>query len=206
LPSHKAIFNMIVINEDELKKVVESPKSVRNQIIFDLPRLEGLRTREMATLKWSHINFEDGVIWVLDSKKHVFLPLPLDWRLANLLLKYKAKVKPSEDDYVLQATKNAATENQPISNQSIEYIFRRYAKKARVWNYSSYNPRLFRAYFAAKWIQAKRSFKILQLILRHNNPAITWGYVNRIVFWKDVVKEFDQMQTENFIELEKLQT
>jgi integrase len=194
--AHKPVFNFIVLRKEDIKKVVNHPKHIRDQIIIDLSRLQGFRTREIATLRWSHINFEDGSIWVFDSKKHVFIPLPLDWRLAQLLSKYKAEVEPSEDDFVVQGTKNVSNPNKPISNQAIEHIVKQRAKEAGVFNWDHYNPTLFRAYFAAIWIRAepRRSLKMLQVFMRHNDLPTTMWYVGRIVFWKEIAEEFDRFQ------------
>lgn len=196
--NHRAAFNFVVLRQDDIKKLAEHPKILRDQIIIDFSRLQALRTHEIATERWENIDLENSYIHVLDSKKHIRVLLPLHWRLAELLMQYKEQVTPAEDDWIIKPLPSVNVKKsalgKPISNEAIANIVKWYAKEAEIFDWNKYNPTLLRAYFAAEWIRQKRSLKILQLMMRHNSLSTTIHYVGKIIFWRELEAEFDNVQ------------
>ncbi len=89
----------------------------------------------------------------------------------------------------------------PISNSAIEQVIKGYARDVNIRNWRNYNPTLLRAYFAAEWVSQKRSLKILQVFMRHNELSTTMRYVSRIIFCEEMQGEFDRIQTGPFEKL-----
>jgi len=196
--SHNAAFNFVLLRQDDIKKLVEYPKILRDQIIIDFSRLQALRTHEIATERWENVDLENGFIHVLDSKKRVWVLLPLHWCLAEQLMEYKEEVAPAEDDWIIKPLPSVNVKKsawgKPISNEAIANVVKGYAREAEVFDWRRYNPTLLRAYFAAEWVRRKRSLKMLQLMMRHNSLSTTIGYVSKIVFWDELEAEFDRVQ------------
>jgi len=195
---HNAVFNFILLRQCDVKKLVEYPKILRDQIIIDFSRLQALRTHEIATERWENVDLQNSYIHVLDSKKRVRILLPLDWRLAKLLMEYKEEVTPAEDDWIIKPLPSVNVKKsawgKPISNEAIANVVKWYAREAGIFEWSRYNPTLLRAYFAAEWVRRKRSLKMLQLMMRHNSLSTTIHYVSKIVFWRELEAEFDSIQ------------
>ena len=196
--SHRAVFNFVLLRRDDIKKLVEYPKILRDQIIIDFSRLQALRTGEVATERWVDVDLENGFIHVLDSKKHVPILLPLHWRLAEQLMRYKEEVAPAEGDWIVRPLPSVNVKRsawgKPISNDAIHDIVKGYARDAEIFDWRRYNSTLLRACFAAEWVRQKRSLKMLQFMMRHNNLATTFRYVSKIVFWGELEAEFDRVQ------------
>jgi len=184
-----------------MDKLVAHPKTLRDQIIIDFSRLQGLRTHEITTLQWSVLNLENGFIYVLDSKKRVRVLLPLHWRLAEQLQILKEETCPDEDDWIIRPAEGVNIKRsawgKPISNDAVHDVVKRVARDAGIFDWSRYNSTLLRAYFAADWVRQKRSLKMLQYMMRHNSLAMTFRYVSKILFWSELEREFSRIQESN---------
>jgi len=195
---HRATFRFILLRQDDIDAIVEYPKILRDQIIIDFSRLQGLRTHEVATVRWSNLCLENGFINVLDSKKHVRVLLPLHWSLAERLMALKEETSPSEDDWVIKPLRSVNVKKsalgKPISNDAIADVVKWYAQKAGIFDWRRYNSTLLRAYFAADWVRRKRSLKMLQYMMRHNSLSMTFRYVSKILFWSELQREFNRVQ------------
>jgi len=198
--SHKAAFRFVLLRQQDINKLIAHPKTLRDQIIIDFSRLQGLRTHEITTLQWNNISVENGFIYMLDSKKHVRVLLPLHWHLAEQLQIHKEETSPDEDDWIIRPAEGVNIKKsawgKPISNDTIHDVVKRTAKEAGIFDWRRYNSTLLRAYFAADWYRKGRSLKILQYMMRHNNLAMTFRYVSKILFWSEVSREFDRVQND----------
>lgn len=193
--------NVIILHKRNIEKALEQPTLVRDQLIQDLAAFMGLRTREITTLRWENVNLGDGYLYVLDSKKHNLHPLPIDWRVAELLAKHMKEAEDPTQGWVLRPSPGPIKRSaigKPLSNTRIQYLVKYYAREAGIPNWQQYNPRLFRCFFAKIWVTEKRDVKILQTLMRHSDLTMTMRYVSRIVFWEDVEREFDRVQTGPF--------
>lgn len=198
--THNAAFNFVLLRQNDINSLVEYPKNLRDQVIIDFSRLQALRTREIATERWSDVDLENLLISVLDSKKRVSIMLPLHWRLAELLRRYREETLPSEEDYIVQSlySVDESEPAQPLSCKAIQNVVKGYARDADIFDWSRYNPTLLRAYFAADWVRQRRSLKMLQYMMRHNSLAMTFRYVGKILFWSEIEREFDRVQQKPF--------
>jgi len=195
---HNAAFHFVLLRQDDIDRLVEHPKSLRDQIIIDCSRLQGLRTHEIATERWSNVDLDNGFISVLDSKKRVPVMLPLHWRLAEQLMRLKEEMEPIKDDWIIRPSPNVNVKRsawgKPISNDAIHDVVKGYAMESGIFDWRRYNSTLLRAYFAADWVRQKRNLKMLQFMMRHNSLAMTFRYVGKILFWSELQREFDRVQ------------
>lgn len=196
--SHRALFNMVLLHRSDIQKLLQQPKILRDQIIVDLPTLEAFRTGEIAALDWQHVNEAERWIYVTNSKKDHLYPVPLDWQLAQRLKRFRQECGEPQYGGVIRPLPSVNVKRsawgKPISNQAIEDVVKFYAREAGIFNWNQYNPTLLRAYFAAEWVSQKRSWKMLQTIMRHNSLSTTMRYATRIIFWEDLRTEFDRIQ------------
>lgn len=198
MPAHRPLFNVVVVNREDILTLAEHPKILRDQVIIDLPRLQGFRTGEVAALRWEYVNEAERWIYVENSKKHHLFALPLNWRLARLIARLRRREGMPQKGFVINPlpTVNVkeSARGKPISNTAIEDVVKDCARESKIFNWNKYNPTLLRASFAAEWFRQKRNLKMLQAMMRHNSLAMTMRYVSKIIFWEDLNAEFDRIQ------------
>lgn len=189
----------IIIHTAHIQRLLDYPKTTRNQLVHLLAARMGLRTLEIATMRREDINIESGDVYITDSKKHRLYPIPLAWDVAQLIQKLFDET--GQEGWLIRrhvAGRKPTHLNKPLSREEIWHIVRRHAVKANVPNPLSYNPRLLRHFFAANFAKGRNNqpgnLEVLRRILRHRSLAYTQVYLARLVFWEDVKAEFNRLQ------------
>lgn len=191
----------IVIRREDVQKIhdyARDSRDLRDYLLIRLPMKIGLRSHEIATLSIEDINFEDRSFQVLDSKKHRFYPLPLDPLTLQLI---KDLVGTRDEGLVFQhKTFKRQNQDKPLTNVSIWKTIRVIGEEAGV---KGFHPRILRHYFAANWVSVQhKSMEGLRRILRHQNLAVTHKYLQKLVFFEDVKKEYAEVRSGPIVEME----
>jgi integrase len=155
----------------------------------------GLRTGELCTLQIEDIDFVDRSFQVLDSKQKTLYPLPLDMLTLQLI---KDLVDNRLEGYVFTRTHSwkKAKKDKPLTVQEVWHVIHEIGLEAGV---KGFKPRVLRQYFAAVWAHVeKKSLVTLQRILRHKSLETTQVYVDKLVFWEDVQREYEGVRNEPF--------
>ena len=181
----------IVIRRSDVQKVhnyAREHRDLRDYLMVRLPKNIGLRTHEIATFSIEDIDFETRSFQVLDSKKHVFFPLPLDVLTLQLI---KDLIQGRTEGLVFEhKTYKNKCEGQPLRNVTIWKLVKTIGEEAGV---KGFHPRVLRHYFAADWhIVQHKSIETLRRILRHKNLGVTHRYLSRLVFFEDIQREYEE--------------
>jgi integrase len=169
----------------------------RDFLIIRVGMRIGLRTGEIATLRIEDIDFEKRFIKVLDSKKKVYFPLPLDPVTLQLIQDLCGFRKHG---YVFTRARSwkHVKGDKPLTIEDLWHIVHKVGYDAGVPNFK---PRDLRRYFAAHWVRDQdKSLAGLQDLLRHQDPETTMIYVNKLSFWEDTQKEFDSVRKGPIVE------
>lgn len=161
----------------------------RDYLIVRLPMKIGLRTGEIASFRIENIDFDTRSFQVLDSKQKVLYPLPLDIVTLQLI---QDLIRERLEGYVFTRARSwkHVKKGMPLSVQEIWHVIHAVGADAGV---EGFKPRMLREYFAANWaITEKKSLPVLQQILRHKSLETTQVYINKLVFFEDVQREYDQ--------------
>jgi integrase len=187
-----------------LRKYEQSPTklNLRNFVIIRVARKNGLRNSEIRTLEIERIDFEQRSFQVLDSKKHVFLPLPTDVLTLQFI---KDLIDPRVNGYVFihEGSWTQVKADQPLSRVEIWQIVHDIAEEAGV---AKFNPRHFRQALAYEWYKktknpnSKKTMKDLQQFLRHAHSKTTDIYVDKFYSFPDLQRAFDDDETVPFNE------
>ena len=164
-----------------------SDRYLRNLMFIRLPMKAGLRNSEIRTLRAEYIDFQTCRFQVLDSKKYKLYPLPLDVETTDLLSQL---LHDKHEGYVFRHVKSWKKRKQdmPLSKQLIWHTVKNIGLAAGV---EGLKPRDLRDFFAAYWHYVKHgSIAVLQQLMRHENPEMTWQYVSSMVFEEDVEAEY----------------
>jgi len=177
------------------QKYEQSPTklNLRNFVIIRVARKNGLRNSEIRTLEIERIDFEQRSFQVLDSKKHVFLPLPTDVLTLHWI---KDLIDPRVSGYVIihEGSWTNVKADQPLSRVEIWQIVHDIAEEAGV---HGFNPRIFRQALAYEWYKkikdpnSKKTMKDLQQFLRHAHSKTTDIYVDKFYSFPDLQRAFD---------------
>jgi integrase len=174
-------------------KLLAFPKPVHDQLCIELPCLMGFRAQEVCTWRAEYIDFEHGDTLVLDAKKKKLFQVPLNIQVATHA---EQLLKGRREGYVIQSTSNAQQDpNRPLTPTSIWYIWRKYATLAGLPNALEISPVSGRRFFAAEWYYRQQlSLMTLSMIMRHSNVRVTLGYVQHLVFYEDLKRDYKQFQ------------
>jgi hypothetical protein len=167
---------------------------LRDQLLIELPILEGLRTGEVSSLRAEYVDVERGDLLVMDSKKHQLAVIPLDPVEAEHLSAYMAErglsfgflFPPRRLRKPNQKPKRGAA----MTVGAIQHIWDKYCRAAGI---PVMSPRMGRAYFAAKWVwQDEKDIYSLMAVLRHQDILATQKYLAKIIDYDTVKAKFNQ--------------
>ena len=190
----------VVIRRVDIERIHDYARehcSERDFLLVRLPMQIGLRTGEIATLCIENIDFETRTFQVLDSKKKVLYPLPLDVLTLQLI---KDLIGFRTHGYVFRQSRSwkYCKGDKALTDASIWTVIHNIAKAVGI---QGFNPRMLRHYFAAHWIyDLHNSVPSLQVILRHESAENTMIYVGRLSFWEDVQREYDGIRKGPIVE------
>jgi hypothetical protein len=184
----------IIVYRGYFLRLLSIAKPLRDQLIIELPTLQGFRTGEIGTVEMKHIDFEHGDIQVLDSKKYRLSTLPLDATIADHLDKY-IHVRGIVSGPLFKPEKRTRPRKPNSKTKgvglSLSYIQRVWRKWCDICGIPYMSPRYGRAYFAANWVFVEhKNIYHLMAMLRHNDILATQKYLAKIVDYDDLKTEF----------------
>jgi hypothetical protein len=196
-PLFNGSSNAVVIRRVDVLRVHDYARQncdLRDYLLIRLGLKIGLRTGEICTLRIENINFEDRNFNVLDSKRKVLYPLPLDQVTLQLIQDH---IGERTEGYVFtqKCSWMHAREDRPLTRSTVWFCMRSIAAKVGV---KGFKPRILRQFFAADWAMQHKNLEVLRRILRHRSLAYTQIYVSKLVFWEDVQNEYDGIQNAPF--------
>lgn len=170
------------------------PKPTFEQLVIELPCLMGFRASEVCTWRAEYIDFKHGNTLVLDAKKKRLFIVPLNVQVAAHA---EQLLNGRGEGYVLRNRSRAWRGRvEPLNPASIWRIWKKWAFKLNLYpTPEDYSPVVGRRWFAAYWYHyLKLSLITLQMIMRHTDWKTTLEYVEHLVFYEDLVKDYKQFQ------------
>ena len=127
LPSIKRINTLpVVLNREEIKALIGTPKWKKHRILFALIYSAGLRIGEVSRLEQRDIDMLRMTIHIRQSKYKKDRIVPLSHYMKKGLLDYYDQVCPQK--YVFNGKATAS----PLSKRAIQYIFRETLRKTSI--------------------------------------------------------------------------
>jgi len=183
----------IVVYMSRFHKLLDyRPKPLRDQLILELPILQGFRNGEVTTLRAKHVDLENGDIEILDSKKHRFYTRPLVPIVALHLSQYMAETGKKDEDLLIcplpwanrkKRKPGNKTRGEGLSEAQVTQVWLKYCQLCQI---PPMAPRMGRAYFAADLAFIKKiSVFYIKVAMRHDYVETTIHYLERIVNYED---------------------
>jgi len=171
----------IIVYHEYFRLLLTAPKSLRNQLVIELPTLQGFRTTEISTLQAEWVDVPNGDIQVLDSKKNTIFTLPLDPTVAEHYIQYVHETGIYQGA-LLQGRKRTG------KGLSVTHIERIWTDQCEACGVPTMSPRMGRAYFAVvEHFVLGKPLGYVKFMLRHDSLQSTEHYLyNRIVSYDDM--------------------
>jgi len=187
----------IVIFRERFLRLLNWGKPLRDQLILELPTLNGLRTTEVCTIQAEHVDLDHGDLEVLDSKKHRFYTIPIDYTVAKHMEEFMIKNNITTGLLFRPGWKAGRRTERPMTDIAIDYIWKKWCQVCSV---PYMPPRYGRAYFAADWhiVQGKSLIGLMN-VLRHESLLATWKYLSKIYCYEDLKAELHQGRKTPFV-------
>jgi len=160
-----------VLSEEEVAKILNSPKNIKHKAILWTIYSAGLRISEVVNLRIADINSDNGFIFVKDSKGKRDRKTILSPSLLPLLRLYYMEYKPS---YWLFEGQSGGKYTQ----SSIRSVFRKAVKDVNVNPWATVHT--LRHSFATHCLMNQISMRHVQNMLGHSSPKTTEIYTKTI--------------------------
>lgn len=155
------------LDEEEIKKILDSAKRLRDKLIIRIFLDTGIRSKELLNIRVSDIDFERRVIRIRETKNGEERVVFFTAETENLLRKYLNRKKLKEDDRIFS-----------ISYQALYKIIRRIGIRAGI---KGLRPHILRHTFATTAIRRGVPLPALQRILGHRDIKTTQIYTHLAV-------------------------
>jgi integrase len=174
-----------VLAAEEFRRL-EAALGLRERVLLCLALSLGLRRGELAGLRWHDIDFEQLTITVQRSLVDQIVgrtkteasqrPLPMDPRIATLLLQWRSVSKyVDSQDYIFATNSNRAGRKrgkQPVSLAKImQYYIQPTARRVGIKKKIGWHT--LRHSFASSLHRNGEGIKVVQELLRHSSARIT---------------------------------
>jgi len=185
-PKQEKYSNTPVLNEDEVAKLFKAVESETNKLIrtrdIALIRLlfnGALRRSEVLKIRPKDIIFEqDCAILILQqTKSQKRQVVKIDQKTKEAIKEYIHLARIQPDEYLFKSLSNN-NKNKPLSYESIRFLVKKYAKKAKIDKKVS--PHTLRHSFATISRQKGAPLEKIQLHLRHASITTTMRYLHHL--------------------------
>ena len=178
-----------VLNQNDFERLLNIPRKLRDKLILRLFYATGMRTMELSKLKRANVDIENRTLTILDSKKHIELPIPIDSKTGELLKEYISCFRGNKSEYLFPSRRLCGY----MTKEGLIHIVKSNARKLGLPHSDKWSPRWFRRRIARYWVQQKGDLTALQQLLRHELFSSTAVYINGIRFDDELRTEYDRI-------------
>lgn len=169
-----------IYSPEEIRKVeysidTDSLTGKRNLAIIRLATRMGLRSGDIAKLKWSEIDFSTGYISIIQEKTSNPWMMQMPQEVYESLFNYKSEDKtPRNDDYVFHSL---SAPYGRITTSIIRHAVTNSFVAARIdISGKKHGPHTFRASLASSMVNEGTSYDTVRRILGHSDPDMIKHY------------------------------
>ncbi|MEO6883120.1 MAG: tyrosine-type recombinase/integrase [Bacteroidia bacterium] len=169
------IIHQDLFSSKELEILMEreeryADNKLRNQTIVSLLIYQGLSVSEIIHLKTEHINLENGIIFIKESKQHSQRHLEIHPKQFNLLYRLIHEVKREAQ---VQTVLTGST-GKPLNNEHFNYLIFTYKP---LFPDRNLNTKTIRQSVIANWLNEKKiPLEQVQLLAGHRWTSSTERY------------------------------
>jgi integrase/recombinase XerD len=159
----------LILSRDEVKALIEAPRSLRHRALLATLYGGGLRVSEVTQLKVADVDARRSVLWVRQGKGRKDRQTLLSPKLLELLRAYWRAERPTEWLFP------NATGTRPISPKAVFLACRSAAQIAGISK--PVHPHSLRHAFATHLLEAGTNLRTIQILLGHAHLQTTARYL-----------------------------
>ena len=169
-----------IYSPDEIRKIeysidTESITGKRNLAIIRLATRMGLRSGDIAKLKWSEIDFSTGYISIIQEKTSNPWMIQMPQEVYESLCNYKKEEqRPRNDDYVFHSL--SAPYGRITTSIIRHAVTNSFVAAGIDITEKKHGPHTFRASLASSMVNEGTSYDTVRRILGHSNPDMIKHY------------------------------
>ena len=174
-------------SEADLERLLKKPdmkkctfSEYRSWVMINYMVGTGNRIRTVINIQIKHLDFDNGLILLAETKNGRQIIIPMANSLSQILQEYLGYRKGEEDDYLF-----CDSHGKPLTRDGVTTVLYRYNHRRGVEKTSVH---LYRHFFAKHWIMNGGDPFELQSILGHSSPTMVQNYVN--IYGKDLKPNF----------------
>ncbi len=169
-----------IYSPDEIRKIeysidIESITGKRNLAIIRLATRMGLRSGDIAKLKWSEIDFSTGYISIIQEKTSTPWMMQMPQEVYEVLVNYKKEDKtPRNDDYVFHSL--SAPYGRITTSIIRHAVTNSFVAAGIDITEKKHGPHTFRASLASSMVNEGTTYETVRRILGHSDPDMIKHY------------------------------
>ena len=160
----------VILSHDEIEKLIDTAKNIRNKAIIALTYSSGLRVGEVCRLAPSDIFMSSMQVHIRNSKNHGDHWTILSERALELLKAYW-HTRPEPRDILFVSLRKP---HRPLHPGGVEIMLRKVCEEAGI----KAHPHTLRHSFATHLIEDDTRQEYVQAMLGHKSPSSTSIYVH----------------------------
>ncbi|MBN1275204.1 tyrosine-type recombinase/integrase [Candidatus Woesearchaeota archaeon] len=154
-----------VLSKEQIKKIIDSTENLKHRLVIKLLYSSGLRLQELINLKRAHVDFDRGLINVVQGKGKKDRVTLLSNELRLDLLKYYS-LTTFQTPYVFEGRKGK------YSKKSVQKVLEKAGKAID----AELTPHMLRHSFATHLLEAGVDIRFIQKLLGHADVKTTEVY------------------------------
>ena len=165
--ARKSLKLPIVLNKEEITKMIESTYNIKHKLIIMFLYYAGLRLNEVRNLKWQDIDFNREIIHIKTAKGDKERIVFLHKKLIEILEIYGEK--NGEFIFISQRDRK-------YNKRTIQQIVKQSSKKVEIKK--NVTPHTLRHSFATHLLESGADIRYIQQLLGHKNLKTTQIYTH----------------------------
>jgi integrase/recombinase XerC len=164
-----------VLDVDEMKALLDHGSGTdalgaRDRAMFELLYSSALRVSELCALRWSDVDFGQGLVRVVGKGAKTRV-VPFGAKAANALRDWRSQHTGTPDSWLFADKRGA-----PISTNTVRTRLKRFAQSAGVWK--RVHPHLLRHSAASHLLESSGNLRAVQEMLGHADIGTTQIYTH----------------------------
>jgi len=184
---------VVYLSREDFPRLLEAELQPRTQIAVRLGLKCGLRPVEIRYVRLGDVHAGQRQIHLAYCGRSKPRTVPIDQETLDLIDDYEGDSNPCQP--ILRSSPGYQMRSGPVLSETLLCgLVKEAAKAAGIASWQRFYPNLLRHHFAADWVVRKGNIYMLQRILGHRYISTTTVYLKRLIYWEDVIGEYDRIK------------
>jgi site-specific recombinase XerD len=157
-----------------------SPTGKRNYLILLLAAEYGWRSKDIVSLRFNQIDWDNNVIRFAQNKTDVPVEYPLLASVGNAVIDYMKNGRPDTGSDTVIVSAGSGKKGKSISSPTVHSIVTQYMRKANVkdWDKKKHGAHSLRHSLASNMLRKNISMPVISTVMGHQRTETTKTYLS----------------------------